>query len=76
MLGTMKFLSELYKQAMLSRFMIYSILDDQLGLNESASQYPCSNHSVEAAVCLINKLGSKLEQETSSKTGEKKAEAE
>ena len=75
MLGTINFVSELYKHHMLSRVILYSIFVNLLGLDESA-WYPLSDHTVEAAVLIINKLGSRLEQETSSVTGEKKAELE
>ena len=68
----MDFVGGLYQQYLLSDVVIYSILDNLLGLES----YTATNISVEAALKLINKLGSKIEEDTKKKKNEKKAEAE
>ena len=68
----MDFVGGLYQQNLLSDFIFYSILDNLLGLESCTA----TDISVEAALKLINKLGSKIEEDTKKKKNEKKAEAE
>lgn len=70
--GNMDFVGELYKQSLVSEVILYSIFDNLLGLET----YTISDITVDAALKLINKLGSKMEQDTKNKKDDKKVEAQ
>lgn len=55
--GNMDFVGELYKEALLSDTILYSIFESLLGLESST----VTDITVDAALKLINKLGSKME---------------
>ena len=67
----MDFVGELYKEALLSDVILYSIFDSLLGMET----YTVSDIMVDTALKLINKLGSKMEQDTKAKKDERKVEA-
>ena len=68
----MDFVGELYKEALVSELILYSIFDNLLGLES----FTVSDITVDAALKLINKLGSKIEKDIKAKKDEKKVEAE
>ena len=67
----MDFVGELYKETLLSDTILYSIFESLLGMESSI----VTDITVDAALKLINKLGSKMEQDTKNKKDEKKVEA-
>ena len=69
--ANINFIGELYKEQMLADVILYSIFDKLLGLDI----YTANDITVEAALLLINKLGSKLEQDTKAKNDDRKVEA-
>ena len=71
MFGNIDFVGELYKEALLSDTILYSIFESLLGMESSI----VTDITVDAALKLINKLGSKMEQDTKNKKDDKKVDA-
>lgn len=67
--GNMDFVGELYKEWLVSDVILYSIFESLL---DSSS---VTDITVDAALKLINKLGSKMEQDIKTKKDGKKVEA-
>ena len=70
--GNMDFVGELYKEQLVSDVILYSIFECLLGLG----YYSVTEITVDAALKLINKLGSKMEQDIKTKKDGKKVEAQ
>lgn len=66
--GNMDFVGELYKESLVSETILYSIFDSLLDSNSPS----VTDITIDAALQLINKLGSKMEQDTKSKKNEEK----
>jgi len=64
----MDFVGELYKESLVSETILYSIFDSLLDSNSVS----VTDITIDAALQLINKLGSKMEQDTKSKKNEEK----
>ena len=67
----MDFVGELYKEKLISDVILYSIFECLLGLETNS----ITDITVDAALKLISKLGSKMEQDTKNKKDDKKVEA-
>lgn len=57
--GNIEFVGELYKEGLISDIILSSIFESMLGIDQKADHI--NNITVEAALILINKLGSTME---------------
>ncbi len=64
--GNMDFVGELYKELLVSETILYSIFETLLDINSPS----ISDTTIDAALQLMNKLGSKMEHDANSKKKE------
>ena len=72
--GNLDFVGELYREGLVSDVILASIFESLLGFNRQVNEV--TDTTIDAALKLINKLGSKMESDAKAKkAGEKKDEA-